>query len=271
MHIEHTTDDLWTQTRTIFLQTKYAAQRFRHGSFVGRSNLAETFGSVSCTDVRHPNWNESSCTLLSFQKRAANDFHIMQCWHPPVVVILVRDSRDDDDERQNVLPLPSFCDNQNHPAIIERFSKPNFCSIRRFRTMTGLEIENWIEKCGRTVRKFRLTRPRTESNFRFGLTSCRSQNLSTEVRRSFVRYSTFFSRNLIKLTPCLTPPRIYPKSVKVPFDLADDDLFLLRQQIFGRFMAIISAWMGKGCWPWDHQWSSTWQPPDLHSHRERER
>ena len=25
---------------------------------------------------------------------------------------------------------------------IERFSKPNFGSIRRFRTMTGLEIEN---------------------------------------------------------------------------------------------------------------------------------
>ena len=78
---------------------------------------------------------------------------------------------------------------QNHQFIkfissvlIERFSKPNFGSIRRFRTMTGLEIENWIEKRGRTVRKFRSTSPRTESNFRFGLTSCRSQNLPTEVR-----------------------------------------------------------------------------------------
>ena len=66
--------------------------------------------------------------------------------------------------------------------VLERFSKPNFGSIRRFRTMTGLEIENWIEKRGRTVRKFRSTRPRTESNFRFGLTSCQSQNLPTEVR-----------------------------------------------------------------------------------------
>ena len=65
---------------------------------------------------------------------------------------------------------------------IERFSKPNFGSIRRFRTMTGLEIESWIENRGRTVRKFRSTRPRTESNIRFGLTSCRSQNLPTEVR-----------------------------------------------------------------------------------------
>ena len=65
---------------------------------------------------------------------------------------------------------------------LERFSKPNFGSIRRFRTMTGLEIENWIEKRGRTVRKFRSTRPRTESNFRFGLTSRRSQNLPSEVR-----------------------------------------------------------------------------------------
>ena len=29
-----------------------------------------------------------------------------------------------------------------HDVKIERFSKPNFGSIRRFRTMTGLEIEN---------------------------------------------------------------------------------------------------------------------------------
>ena len=68
-----------------------------------------------------------------------------------------------------------------HQRLVERFSKPNFGSIRRFRTMTGLEIENWIEKRGRTVRKFRSTRPRTESNFQFRLTSCRSQNLPTEV------------------------------------------------------------------------------------------
>ena len=36
-------------------------------------------------------------------------------------------------------------------------------------------------------------------------------------------------------------------------------IFLLRQEIFGRYMAIISEWMGKRCWPWDHQWSRTWQ------------
>ena len=36
-------------------------------------------------------------------------------------------------------------------------------------------------------------------------------------------------------------------------------IFLLRQEIFGRHMAIISEWMGKRCWPWDHQWSRTWQ------------
>ena len=72
----------------------------------------------------------------------------------------------------------------------------------------------------------------------------------------------FFSRNLVKLTPCLTPPRIYPKSNKarkLPFNKADDELFLLRQEIFGRYMAIISEWMGKRCWPWDHPWSRTWQ------------
>ena len=74
-----------------------------------------------------------------------------------------------------------------------RGSKPNFGSIRRFRTMTGLEIENWIEKRGWTVRKFRSTRPRTESNFRFGLTSCRSQNLPTEVRSLLCQVFDSFS------------------------------------------------------------------------------
>ena len=59
--------------------------------------------------------------------------------------------------------------------------------------MTGLEIENWIEKCGRTVRKFRSTRPRTESNFRFGLPSCRSQNLPTEVRSLLCQVFDSFS------------------------------------------------------------------------------
>ena len=91
--------------------------------------------------------------------------------------------------------------------------------------MTGLEIENWIEN-----RKFRSTGPRTELNFRFGLTSCRSQNLPTEVRSLLCQvFDSFFSRNLVKLTPCLTPPRIYPKSnkakLKLPFNWADDELF----------------------------------------------
>ena len=59
--------------------------------------------------------------------------------------------------------------------------------------MTGLEIENWIEKRARTVRKFRSTRPRTESNFRFGLTSCRSQNRPTEVRSLLCQVFDSFS------------------------------------------------------------------------------
>ena len=117
-------------------------------------------------------------------------------------------------------------DDQKPTKTLERFSKPNFGSIRRFRTMTGLEIENWIEKRDRTVRKFRSTRPRTESNFRFGLTSCRSQNLpsvqfwSPVAPLSGIRQ--FFSCNLVKFTPCLTPPRIYTKSdkakLKLPFN-----------------------------------------------------
>ena len=64
--------------------------------------------------------------------------------------------------------------------------------------MTGLEIENWIGKRGITVRKFRSTRSRTESNFRFGLTSCRSQNLPTEVR-SLLR-QVFDSFSLVTLS-----------------------------------------------------------------------
>ena len=59
--------------------------------------------------------------------------------------------------------------------------------------MIGLEIENWIEKRGWTVRKFRSTRPRTESNFRFGLTSCRSQNLPAEVRSLLCQVFDSFS------------------------------------------------------------------------------
>ena len=70
-------------------------------------------------------------------------------------------------------------------------NKPNFGLIRRFRTTTGLEIENWIEKCGQTVRKFWSTWPRTESNFRFGLTSCRSQNMPSEVRHSCQVFDSF--------------------------------------------------------------------------------
>ena len=127
--------------------------------------------------------------------------------------------------------------------------------------MTGLEIENWVEKRGRTVRKFRSTRPRTESNFRFGLTSCRSQNRPTTVWSPvapLVRYSTVFSRNLVKFTPCLTPPRIYPSRTRpkqASIQLGWRWIFLLRQEIFGRYMAILGEWMGKRCWPSDHQWS----------------
>ena len=96
--------------------------------------------------------------------------------------------------RQCELPMTTDFDAPlRTQTIIERFSKPNFGSIRRFRTMTGLEIENWIEKRGRTVRKFRSTRPRTESDFRFGLTSCRSQNLPTEVRSLLCQVFDSFS------------------------------------------------------------------------------
>ena len=148
---------------------------------------------------------------------------------------------------------------------IERFSKPNFGSFRRFRTMTGLEIENWIEKRGRTVRKFRSTRPRTESNFRFGLTSCRSQNLPSEVRSLLCQVFDSFSLVTSSSSHHASHLRGFIRSLTRPnwsFHstwLTTSFFFLLRQEIFGRYMVIISEWMGKICWPWDHQWSRTWQ------------
>ena len=130
--------------------------------------------------------------------------------------------------------------------------------------MTGLEIENWIEKRGRTVRKFRSTRPRTESNFRFGLTSCRSQNLPSEVRSLLCQVFDSFSlvtsssshhaSHLRRFIRSQTRPNWSFHSTRLTMRF-----FLLRQEIFGRYMVNISEWMGKKCWPWDQQWSRTWQ------------
>ena len=134
--------------------------------------------------------------------------------------------------------------------------------------MTGLEIENWIEKRGRTVRKFRSTRPRTESNFRFGLTSCRSQNLPSEVRSLLCQVFDSFSvvtsssshhaSHLRGFIRSLTRRNWSFHSTRLTMSF-----FLLRQEIFGRYRVIISEWMGKRCWPWDHQWSRTWQKESL--------
>ena len=120
---------------------------------------------------------------------------------------------------------------------LERFSKPNFGSIRRFRTMTGLEIENWIEKRGRTVRKFRSTRPRTESNFRFGLTSCRSQNLPSEVRSLLCQVFDSFSLVTSSSSHHASHLRGFIRSLtrpKLPFNWASDEFFcLLLRQVHG--------------------------------------
>ena len=156
----------------------------------------------------------------------------------------------------------SFTEKVLHFSL-ERFSKPNFGSIRRFRTMTGLEMENWIEKRGRTVQKFRSTRPRTESNFRFGLTSCRSQNLPSEVRSllcqvfdsfSLVTSSSSHASHLRGFTRSLTRPNWSFHSTRLMMSF-----FYTSAGDFGRYMVIISEWMGKRCWPWDHQWSTTGQ------------
>ena len=108
------------------------------------------------------------------------------------------------------------------------------------------------------------------SNFRFGLTWCRSQNLPSEVRSLLCQVFDNFSlvtsssshhaSHLRGFIRSLTRPNwsFHSTWLKMSF-------FLLRQEIFGRYMAIISEWMGKRCWPWDHQWSRTWQkePPGL--------
>ena len=75
------------------------------------------------------------------------------------------------------------------------------------------------------------------------------------------RIRQFFSRNLVKFTPCLTPPRIYLTRPNWSFHSTGLTMsfFLLRQEIFGRYMVIFSERMGKRCWPWDHQWLRTWQ------------
>ena len=148
--------------------------------------------------------------------------------------------------------------------LLERFSKPNFGSIRRFRTMTGLEIENWIEKCGRTVRKFRSTRPRTESNFRFGLTSCGSQNLPTEVRLLLCQVFDSFSLVTSSSSHHASHLRGFIRSLTRPnWSFHSTRLTMNFFTSAGDFrqvdMAIISEWMGKRCWPLDHQWSRTWQ------------
>ena len=81
-------------------------------------------------------------------------------------------------------------------------------------------------KCGPTVRKifwpghepnlwiFDSVWPHAECNF------CKTWPLKFDAHVSGIRQ--FFPRNLVKLTPCLRPPRIYPKSdkakLKLPFN-----------------------------------------------------
>ena len=133
------------------------------------------------------NWHGTLEDFNSQQDRLQSRDHLSSTgWDTAI-------SAADDHRTPNMAQAVSQSEGKRPAWLIERFSKPNFGSIRRFRMMTGLEIETWIEKCGRTVRKFRSTRPRTELNFRFGLTSCRSQNLPTEVRSLLCQVFDSFS------------------------------------------------------------------------------
>ena len=157
--------------------------------------------------------------------------------------------------------------------ILERFSKPNFGSIRRFRTMTGLEIENWIEKRGRTVRKFRSTRPRTESNFRFGLTSCRSQNRPTTVWspvaplsgiRQFSLVTSSSSHHASHLRGFI---QVGQGQNKLPFNWADDEFFYFgRRFSAGTWPSSVNEWArGVGHRITSDRGLGRRSPPDLHS------
>ena len=83
----------------------------------------------------------------------------------------------------------------------------------------------------------------------------------------------FFSRNLVKLTPCLTPPRIYPKSDKAklklpwPCNWADDEFFYFgRRFSAGTWQSSVHEWarsVGHGIT--SDRGLGRRSPPDLHS------
>ena len=81
----------------------------------------------------------------------------------------------------------------------------------------------------------------------------------------------FFSRYLAKFTPCLTPPRIYPKSskakLKLPFNQADDELsYFGRRFSAGTWPSSVNEWardVGHGIT--NDRGLGRRSPPDLHS------
>ena len=81
----------------------------------------------------------------------------------------------------------------------------------------------------------------------------------------------FFSRNLVKLTPCLTPSRIYPKSdkakLRLPFNQADYDFFYFgRRFSAGTWPSSVHAWArGVGDGITSDRGLASRSPPDLHS------
>ena len=138
--------------------------------------------------------------------------------------------------------------------------------------MTGLEIENWIEKTRPNRPKVSVDQApnRIEFSIRFDLMPiAKPAYWSPVAPLSGIRQ--FFSRNLVKFTPCLTPPRIYPTSdkakLKLPFNLADDEFFYFgRRFSAGTWPSSVMEWArGVG-----HGITSDWgfrrrSPPDLHS------
>ena len=153
-------------------------------------------------------------------------------------------------------------------VMLERFSKPNFGSIRRFRTMTGLEIENWIEKTRPNRPKVSVDQApnRIEFSIRFDLMPIAKPAFWSPVAPlSGIRQ--FFSRNLVKFT-CVTPPRIYPKSdkakLKLPFNQADDEFFFFTSA--GTWSSSVNEWArGVGHGITSDRGLGRRSPPDLHS------
>ena len=111
----------------------------------------------------------------------------------------------------------AFCQQESNWSVpcvqtwkLERFGKPNFSSIRRQTDDDRIRDRNVNRKMlpNRSKISVDLAPKRIEILIWFDLMPIAKLDFWTEVRRSCVTCSAVFSRNQVKLTPCVRPPRI---------------------------------------------------------------